>query len=206
MATAPAAGLFQRAIVESVGRWERLRSKATAEADGIAAAAQWHLAADATAAQLRAVPVDQLLHTDGALDPVVDGRLVRVDPGVVYAVGREPHVALMIGTNSDEGSLFGGDTAGFLSGFTSEELATARTLYPGLDDAALARTMFGDAYFATLARASRLDARTDVRLSLQLHPPHAARPHARRVPRRGDPVRVRFLEGLPRRRQFPERR
>jgi para-nitrobenzyl esterase len=152
MATAPAAGLFQRAIVESVGRWERLRSEATAEADGVAAASQWHLAADATAAQLRALSVDALLHTDGVLDPVVDGRLVRVDPGVVYAVGREPHVALMIGTNSDEGSLFGGDAASFLSGFTSEELATARTLYPGLDDASLARTMFGDAYFATPTR------------------------------------------------------
>src|SRR5262249_35748310 len=67
-ATAPAAGLYQRAIVESVGRWERLPTLANAEANGLMAASKWHLMTDATAAQLRAVPVDQLVHTDGFLD------------------------------------------------------------------------------------------------------------------------------------------
>jgi para-nitrobenzyl esterase len=152
IATAPAAGLFQRAIVESVGRWERLPTLADAEANGVMAASKWHLPADATAAQLRAVPIDLLLHTDGFVDPVVDGRLLRADPSVVYYAGREPHVAMLIGTNSDEGSLLGPDIAGFLGGFSSDELATARTLYPGLDDAALARAMFGDAYFAAPTR------------------------------------------------------
>lgn len=152
MATAPAAGLFQRAIVESIGRWERLPTLANAEANGVMAASKWHLSADATAAQLRAVPVDDIAHADAFVDPVVDGRLLRVDPSVVYFAGREPHVALMIGTNSDEGSLLGPDTAGFLGGFTKDELATARSLYPGLDDAALARAMFGDAYFGAPTR------------------------------------------------------
>jgi para-nitrobenzyl esterase len=152
MTAAPAAGLFERAIVESVGRWNRLPTLAAAEASGVEAALTWHLPQDATTAQLRAVPAELISHTENFGTPMVDGRLLRVDPAVAYGTSRVPRVGLMIGANSDEGSLLGSDIAGFLAGFTETERATARTLYPGLDDAALARALFRDAYFTAPTR------------------------------------------------------
>jgi para-nitrobenzyl esterase len=154
MAAAPAAGLFEKAIVESVGRWERLQMLTDAAAKGLMAASHWSVTADATAAALRSVPVEDIVRTPADVDPTIDGRLLPEQPARAFLDGRAPHIPLMIGTNSDEGSLLGdrSNAADFLAGFTREELATARTLYPGLDDQKLARALFRDAFFAAPTR------------------------------------------------------
>jgi para-nitrobenzyl esterase len=156
MALPASAGLFQRAIVESAGFFAHSVTLADAEAIGIKLAAAARLGPSASAADLRAVPEsDVLRRTDDADGPVVDGRLMKEAPVASVASGRFPHVPLMIGTNSDEGSLRGDSVAGadVLSRFTTDEIASVRAAYGGtIDDNALARALFRDEYFAAPAR------------------------------------------------------
>lgn len=64
--------------------------------------------AEATVAQLRALPVEKLIVSGGgagAIGPVADGRLLKELPSKVFAAGREIDVPLIIGSNSFEASL-----------------------------------------------------------------------------------------------------
>jgi para-nitrobenzyl esterase len=158
MTCASAAGLFQRAIVESAGIWSSLPSLAEREADGVKLAAA--LVGQATAAtvgadRLRAITVEDLVKAEaGGRGPMVDGRLVTERVEQALAAGRGARVPLVIGTNSDEGSLVSDlPAAEILSGFGKEVLAKARALYgTGADDAALARALFRDKTFTAPAR------------------------------------------------------
>jgi para-nitrobenzyl esterase len=154
---ASAEGLSQKAIVESAGFAAHSITLAEAEALGgrIAAAAGMH-ESPITAARLRAIPVADLVKAaDEADGPIVDGRLLAARPIARIAAGSLLHVPLMIGTNSDEGSLAGeslppGDV---LKGFSAAEVAALRAAYGGTtDDRALARAVFRDANFAAPSR------------------------------------------------------
>lgn len=152
-----AAGLFQKAIVESAGFWMHLPSRAEAEEASARIAAKAGLPAAASAAQLRAIPAEALCKlADQAAGPFVDGRVIPMQPAVAFAKGKEAHIPFIIGWNTDESSLVDGpemQPASVLAFLKPEELAQARTLYnTGSDDAILARAVFRDANFAAPSR------------------------------------------------------
>jgi len=104
-----ARGLFGKAIVQSGGWWEGRESLAGGEADGVALASRLGLAGTrATAARLRAVPVEALTAASaGAAFPTVDGRLMTEGVHAAFAAGHVASAPLIIGSNSNEASLLG---------------------------------------------------------------------------------------------------
>jgi para-nitrobenzyl esterase len=135
LATSPAAkGLFVRAIAESGGGTAAAASirggPLTAEAFGATWANGLGLK-DATPAQLRAIPVADVLKP-GPVGPMADGVLVTRSPGDVYRRGEQLPVGLMIGGNSHEASLFGDNPASVKPalGAAYPELLEAAKVHP----------------------------------------------------------------------------
>jgi para-nitrobenzyl esterase len=99
-----AKGLFQRAIGESGAEFGPLRTLAEAEQAGVRFAKS--AGADSIAA-LRAKSAADLMKAGGAASgPVVDGWLLPKDVRSIYAEGKQNDVALLIGSNADEGTAF----------------------------------------------------------------------------------------------------
>jgi para-nitrobenzyl esterase len=170
MACPSAAGLFQKAIAQSAGFWTDLRALDRAEEEGVRIADAAGLKDAPTSEALRAVPADDLVRVqrEDAGATMVDGRLLKESPAQAFAAGHISHVPLVIGFNSDEGSLAASSTpAEVLSEFSSEELAKARAAYgASVDDAALARALFRDAFFAAPARWAARQAASSARVFL----------------------------------------
>ena len=105
--TAPSArGLFAKAIVESGGGWSPPASLAKMEEAGTTTAQKSGAPADATLAQIRALPVDALVaNAPRAIGSGVDGRFLKETPSQAFAAGRAVKVPLIIGSNSYEASL-----------------------------------------------------------------------------------------------------
>jgi para-nitrobenzyl esterase len=152
-------GLFSRAIAESAGGlWSGFPTLTQAETQGAKIATALRLPGNrATAAQLRAIPVEKLAGAGDADDsgPIVDGRLI-AGP-VATAFEARPHVPLIIGTNDDDGSLVTGiaDPASIFPRLSHAALGTIRKSYHDLgidDDSAIARRLFGDGFFAAPSR------------------------------------------------------
>ena len=145
--TSPAArGLFAKATVQSGGGWGKNPSLAAAEAAGVALTQKLGLPADASADQLRALPVSTLVGAGQGfqgVSPIIDGRVVTESITQAFAKGDQAGVPLIIGTNSDEASLLppSSDTV-FLAGQSPSVLAA----YPDLldDHPKLARAVFDD--------------------------------------------------------------
>lgn len=158
LATPSAKGLFSKAIVESGLGWAPAMTLSAAEAQGVAAAKTLGLpGADATVDQLRAVSGDALVAAAGGLKPglIIDGRGLPQSPILAFAKGEQLHVPLVIGTNSDEGSLIAtSPPATILAEATPQEIAAAKAYYGAAapDDAALARKLWRDATFTAPAR------------------------------------------------------
>ena len=150
MATPAARGLFQKASVESGGGWEKPTSLARAEAAGVDLAKTLGLPADATAGQLRALPVDRLA-VAGRFGPVVDSRLIPESYGNTFANGDQAPVPLIIGSNDFEASLLPAGTEAF---YLAEQPEPAKALYvaEAKGDADLARLLFTDAFGGAPAR------------------------------------------------------
>jgi para-nitrobenzyl esterase len=128
MTAAPARGLFQKAIVESGGGgWESPPTLRKAQAN-----------------------------TEEFRGPVIDGHLLKEAPLAAFAAGRVAHIPLIIGTNSEEGSLLRLDahTEGLFPQVSKDDLARLQKIYgsAALDDTSLARLEFRDGYFASEAR------------------------------------------------------
>jgi para-nitrobenzyl esterase len=146
LSTPSAAGLFQKAIVESGGGWGVDRTLADAERQGLALASAAGLGPNATAADLRALPLDKLgalPMTLGGLGLITDGRMNPASVTATFARGRELHVPLMIGSNSYEASLmkaFGIPPQAMLA----RARGPVRALYPA-DDSKAADELFTDA-------------------------------------------------------------
>jgi para-nitrobenzyl esterase len=153
-----AASLFRRTIAQSAGALWDWSTLPQAEAQSAKIATKLGLAGErATAAELRALPVNALaqLDDDDQVGPMADGKVMRAPPWVALAHGAR--VPLVIGTNEDDGSLAGTGTsidqidprlsAADLALFRTREAARGVTS----DDAVMQR-LFGDAFFAAPSR------------------------------------------------------
>jgi len=118
LAASPLAkGLFEGAISESGGSFgptrtspepgENVQTLAEAEVDGAAFAAKLgaHTAADLR--RLSAQAVQSAAAGHGLFWPVLDGWVIPGDQYELYRAGRYNDTPILIGTNSDEGALFG---------------------------------------------------------------------------------------------------
>lgn len=148
MTSPESSGLFQKAIVQSGGgRTNLMRGRKisggpdSAEAIGVAFAKQNGIeGSDAQALEkLRALPADAVLSglnmatMGGAATyvggPVLDGKIMPVEPAKAYAAGKGAHVPFMVGANSmDIGFMQGKTIEGLLDQF-GPNAAQARSVY-----------------------------------------------------------------------------
>ena len=152
--TAPVArGLFAKAIIESGGGGWGPAADITDEQKTIAQKFPGKSLAD-----LRALPAADLVKLNGDLgDPVVDHDLLPQTPLAAIRDGKAADVPLIIGTNSEEGSLLGNgaqDPTKDWDRLTPTDLTALRAAYgdQARDDTAFARLLFRDGYFAGPAR------------------------------------------------------
>ena len=111
MGSPQAKGLFDKAVSESGAGGSVLMPIRGASASAETLGEQWAKSAglpDATAAQLRAMPVERLLKRSF---PFIDGVVVVASPGAPFAAGTEKKLPLIIGANSNEATLAGNNEA-----------------------------------------------------------------------------------------------
>lgn len=153
LATPSARGLYHQAIVQSGGGWYPPQTQADKDAAGVKLLEPLGVSATATAAELRALPVEKLAALAGDYTPFADGVLMPETPSQALARGRLPDVPLIIGWNSGEDTLMGPSP---LSEATLKQVpAIARMVYPkeaAAGDEALARVIFTDSVFGAPAR------------------------------------------------------
>jgi len=129
MTAAPARGLFQKAIVESGGGGWGPDPK-IAQQESADHVGEWGV--------------------------IVDGHLLKESPLSAFAGGRAAHIPLIIGTNSEEGSLLGLEphSDGIFPKLSADDMGVLKAVYgrEGEDDERLARLVFRDGYFASEAR------------------------------------------------------
>lgn len=154
--TPAAQGLFHKAIVESGGGWyPPSASLKKAEEGGRDLATAAGAPADATAAQLRAIPARTLTATAGGSPAFADRRLLPEDQTIAVDAGRHAAVPLMIGVNSGEDSLldYGGGMARAMASVKPGKIAALRKLYgPGTDDELAVRYQLRDGLVTAPAR------------------------------------------------------
>ena len=188
-------GLFVRAIGES-GAWmglgiSSMRTLADAEQAGVKMAEQ--LGAKSLA-EMRLVPADAVLKAGRGAGPIVDGWVLPEDPDKVYSQGKQHSVAVLVGSNQDEGTFFLQPTT------TEKFIAQSRQrfgtfadeflkIYPaGTDEEAHASQLaaFRDEAAWAMSNWARLQARAGKKAYLYYftHEPPAA-PNAKGPRRRG---------------------
>lgn len=154
LAAPQAKGLFHKAIVQSGLGWFEPKTLADQEKAGVAVAEKLGLGPKATAAELRALPVERLIAEGGGeFGPIADGRLLPKTPTQAFAAGTAHDVPLIIGWNSGEDSLLGGPGGG--ARFAAAVPPIAAMLYPqeaAEGDEALGRAVFTDRVFGAPAR------------------------------------------------------
>ena len=104
-------GLFQRAIGESGGSFSRvngLGGMSLAQAEEVGRKFAQGLGASSLA-DLRSRPADQILRASrsypfGTFAPIVDGYVLPEDVYSIFAQGKQNDVAVLVGSNSDEGT------------------------------------------------------------------------------------------------------
>lgn len=115
LAAPGARGLFHKAVVQSGGGWSPPRTRAQAEAEGVALLEKAGAKPGASASDLRALPFERLTPLSAEYNPWPDGRTLRETAAQAIAAGRAADVPLIIGWNSGEDSVaFGGPLAGGL--------------------------------------------------------------------------------------------
>ncbi len=150
MAAPGAAGLFQKAVSESGSGSSVLvpiRGDATsAETAGERWADSLGLK-QATAAQLRAIPLAEIVKTRAF--PFIDGKVVKWSPGDAFRLKKEMPIPLMIGSNSNEGSLLGNNAALAKPtiGEGYDDLVAGYLARPGSTPNRAAIALLGDATF-----------------------------------------------------------
>ena len=154
MAAPLARGLFAKAIVESGGGWSPPVTLARRETQGEAMAIKAGAPADATVAQLRALPAAALAVKGESLDfgPAVDGRLLPRSVSQAFAAGDIAAAPLIIGSNSYEASLMRSLklSPAMVMAFAPLALKAAYADQP--DDQAKAAALFTDAFMGAPAR------------------------------------------------------
>jgi len=168
MVVPAASRLFQGAIAQSGGIVEvggqRLAGDRpgmpSLEADGLRMASKLGVADDDEAAErLRAVPMEDIIAYDGAefgysMNPVVDGKILPDDIGVLFDRGRQQPVPFMVGSADWEDSLLGRATipSSIILAPVKADIDGFRAAYGGADDEALARGWFRDGVFIAPSR------------------------------------------------------
>lgn len=159
LANPAAKGLFARAIVESSVPTLEPQTLEQQEGQGVEIAERAGLHKGASAAELRALPVEALLQSTparsgGMVGPFIDGRLIREAPWRVLARTEPVDVPLLIGANSNEASviLAMGVPPSAARTYLGEDDAAVRLAYGVLSPAELARQALGDAWFVAPAR------------------------------------------------------
>jgi len=128
-----AKGLFERAIAES-GAWMgmgmgAMRTLAQAEEAGAKAVTAMNVS---SIADLRTKPAEDIQRDLRGAGLIVDGKYVPEDLSVTFARGKQNAVDLLVGSNKDEGTFFGRQTA------TAEQFTTqAKQRFGELGDAFL---------------------------------------------------------------------
>jgi para-nitrobenzyl esterase len=157
LTAAKTAPLFQQAIAESApGYNERRRTLAQEEERDIRLAAAAGVGAAGTAAQLRAIPPEKLFgdHTDVA--PFIDGDLVTGIPLQSFETGPARKIPLLIGSNSNEGSIaavYPQAVPKLLASLGDRADELRRAYGPvGSDEPRFERELFGDAIFGAALR------------------------------------------------------
>jgi para-nitrobenzyl esterase len=119
MASPLAAGLFQRAIMQSGVCVDSLAPLLPAqEASGARLAADLGLGnGPDVMVRLRAVPADELVRkaaneNDLDLNPVIDGWVLKQQPATVFSQGQQVNVPVIVGSNADEVSIFASPLVG----------------------------------------------------------------------------------------------
>jgi para-nitrobenzyl esterase len=102
-ATPLARGLFQRVIGESGAEFAPARKLADLEQNGVAVAKALNAN---SVADLRAKPAADLQRTQFRTGANVDGWLLPSDVYTIYLNGKQNDVPMLIGSNSDEGTMF----------------------------------------------------------------------------------------------------
>ena len=117
LASPPARGLFQKAIIESGAYALTTQTLATAEAAGTAFAAAAGCSSQ-TAACLRALPVTTILANENpaGYTPNIDGEFFPLSLGTALATGQFHHVPVIQGSNHDEWRLFTALDFDFITG------------------------------------------------------------------------------------------
>jgi para-nitrobenzyl esterase len=165
LVTSPlASGLFARAIVESGGRATSAVDARSAEHAGTRLAACVVPGATDALAALRALPADAfragarrcIAGSIGGTGPVIDGTVIVDTPARRFAAGRDAPVPLLIGTNSDEGSILGRgnpwlDTLAARWG--AAEVSRLDSLYQNGSSRLTVHQAWGDLEFTAPARA-----------------------------------------------------
>ena len=181
MASPLAAGLFQRAIVQSGILQEAAMGSQTgwplreAERAGARFVRGLGVSDGETLEQMRALPVDALLRRTPASDfltaglpykPVVDGYLLPKSATETFAAGEQMDVPLLVGSNADEGSLFMplmGDVTlaryrAYLKASYGTRAGRVQALYPaatGAEVPSALNRMLTEMGFASAARSPR---------------------------------------------------
>ncbi len=143
-----ATGLFEKAVSESGSGGTALfpirGGPVNAEALGAAWSGSLGLS-NATAAQLRAIPLADVIK--GRAFPFIDGKVVVRSPGDPFKRGTEVKIPLIIGSNSNEGSLIGNNAALAkpVLGTAYPELLAAYAKRPGATEASAALDLAEDA-------------------------------------------------------------
>jgi para-nitrobenzyl esterase len=163
LASPPARGLFRGAIIQSGGghQLDRYTDRARGARPSLAAEGEaWAKRVGADSAEaLRALPLttivgDRIEGGIGAVGPVIDGRIVTDDPGVLLAKGALNHVPVLVGANSFEASVlaaFGTDASTLVANVPLDAAAVA-SAYGSLGGTALDNALFGDAAFVAPSR------------------------------------------------------
>jgi para-nitrobenzyl esterase len=151
MVTPAARGLFEKATVQSGGGWGAPVRLADAEKAGVALAQKLGLPPDASADQLRALPLDKLTLASGRFGPIVDGRLIVETAEQGFAKGDQAATPLIIGSNTWEASLLPPPS---YDAYAAALKPQVRAAYPddASDPAKLAQAAFTDAVMGAPAR------------------------------------------------------
>ncbi|MGK6320375.1 carboxylesterase/lipase family protein [Sphingomonas sp. DT-204] len=134
IASPTARGLFHRAVIESAGGWfPPPPGREKAHAAGIEVARAAGAPANATAAQLRALPAEAFAKAPGDAVAEPNRALLPESPTVTIYGGWQARVPLLIGVTDGEDSLldYGGGLAKARASTTPEKIAEVQRRYGG---------------------------------------------------------------------------
>lgn len=229
MASPLAHGLFRRAIIQSNGcsdylipELKQARDIAGMQESGEEAGLRFtkKLGIDNAAdipAKLRAKSAAEILRasdTSGALE-VVDGWVLPRQPAAIFATGRQEPVPVIIGSNANEGSIFGDDPSGpatvtqyrdWLKKEFGAEWESVKKVYPATNDSEAKRAFLAVVTDHEFGSSTYIMARAMKRIGQRVYFYHFTYPAKGRNARLGSyhGLELSFLAGMVRKSSWGE--